>query len=135
MSTSVYTCEVCHKTMQSRNRKRHEQSKYHQTRTQGKQDCSICLDALTNPNRCHQCKQSWCKSCDNNIFKCPFCRLLIPGREQQSRQHDNSIINEYIRQDSMVPDQEYFEIGAIGEIARRVILIDFMNSLIDRFAR
>lgn len=100
MSESLYRCEACDKTIQLRNRKRHDQSKYHKNRQprlqpQLPEDCTICLETLSEPAICIQCQQSWCSSCDKNIFKCPFCRLQIKGRETESRQFESTLLNDY----------------------------------------
>lgn len=145
MSELLYTCEACNKTIQLRNRKRHDQSKYHLQREgrvisqlrnyqppdeenkESCSSCSICLENLLQPEHCVQCKQSWCGSCDKNIFKCPFCRLQIKGRETESRQFESTLLNDYGL--LMMEDETNLE-----GIIRRIALLDFLGNLFQRLA-
>lgn len=47
--------------------------------------CGICQKPCFENDfkNCEKCTQNWCKKCDKNIPKCPYCRKEINGREKQ----------------------------------------------------
>ena len=111
----LYTCELCDKTMRVQSKKNHEKSKRHILRVNDAhmstmkpaeyEECSICLEPIYVCVECMKCKNEWCGSCDVNIFKCPFCRTIVFGRDRQSEERDSILNHEYSNAEVMVPTQ------------------------------
>lgn len=68
-------------------------------------ECPICFEPVPESAQgCSGCVQSWCIECDKNIFKCPYCRKSIPGRETELKEQESQLIHWYATSDAMAPD-------------------------------
>ena len=82
-------------------------------------ECIICCEKSNEFKKCICCKQSWCMTCDKNIFECPYCRHVINGRQENLRKRklenftlqtdDEIFINtiDEMRMDRMIDSEEY----------------------------
>jgi hypothetical protein len=95
-------CTICGCKLKKKSMRGHIQSKKHQVRLgQIQKECRICVEKQQHFIPCNLCKQDWCLECDKKIFKCPFCRYQIQGREEQEIQRANEQINWYSNSESM----------------------------------
>lgn len=94
----TFHCVPCNGTFLLHNKFRHERSKTHEKKLlrynkiistekrdiddDKKVECQICTDEynIKNFTSCKQCSNEWCSSCNKKIYKCPFCRKEILGR-------------------------------------------------------
>lgn len=63
-------------------------------------DCTLCVEPMVYVRKCRSCRQAWCRSCDENIAKCPYCRTEIPGRRDQEAEQIEDNLNWYYESDS-----------------------------------
>ena len=48
--------------------------------------CEICVDTLSDI-QCTRCVYRWCKTCDQKLQRCPYCRLQRKRRRSTQRSH------------------------------------------------
>ena len=123
-----WTCETCNITIKSGSKYRHVKSKKHLQKSNPLnslnplkeiEECTICTEPMTTRKNCRACHQSWCRKCDRNIAKCPYCREQISGRDFQAFRQERENYNWYASSDAFVPQPERFFLFDIIEIIQR----------------
>lgn len=122
---TTWHCETCNRAVQQSNRSRHIKSKRHQNRST-QVECTICMEHVTQTCTCKSCNQSWCVTCDSNIFKCPYCRVDIPGRSRQADLQAIQIQNWYASSETFNPFPEHNPTSFVTDL-----LVDFSFIILD----
>lgn len=105
-----WKCEHCDIVLKSSSKYAHLKSKrhnqiVHSIPEHSTEECPICIETMNTSQECKKCHQKWCDMCDQHIFKCPFCRIIIPGRQEQAIEQDNQLINWYASSEAFIPSQ------------------------------
>lgn len=131
-----YHCDVCDMNILSSSRSKHLKSKKHILRFREKDDtdkkkiqatknCTICYDEHETFIYCGKCSQIWCVDCDKSLAECPFCREIIPGREEK-------LIKQKRENREWQLDQDAFAIQLTNEIIPNTFLVNqsiFQNEM------
>jgi hypothetical protein len=105
MEKKEYYCETCEKNVKIKSRSQHEKTLKHLKKI-GKEneyygECKICYELLRKKCSCISCKQKWCNVCDEKVSRCPYCRVLIPGREQQDEKINHERLDWYFNENTI----------------------------------
>lgn len=115
---SNWTCHTCQITIKSTSKSRHIKTNKHilnlkpqpfpskDNEVKVLEDCTICTEPMRVAKHCRSCKQEWCRKCDRNISKCPYCRVVISGRQEQARVQARNNHNWYASSEAFRPEPQ-----------------------------
>lgn len=95
------------------------------------EECSICYSDKSDYFECPQCHNKHCMDCNEQVDKCPFCRLVIKYQivDDELPIGNPGLFRNNMPSFMMAPDGELYSFRIDGEFYTRIVYSDVFSDV------